>query len=138
MPQNADWWNILFVIVFGLLAWHFYRRQAKTDTRLLQIEEDRERERRSARLRAWYEHDFAGPCLYITNAGLADAREVTVKLNGTPLLRHPMVNPDQSEKRLIGAGGQVQYRLSDNPAPARCHVSWLNTDGERIDFETEL
>ena len=96
------------------------------------------RERPTARLRAWYVHDSAGLSLYVANDGRAEASEVTVRINDSPVPERPAAGSGQPSPRRIGPGSQMQYRLSTELHRAICRLSWRNPNGKRAEYETEL
>ena len=97
------------------------KRQGEWQKRVLHLEEAEEQLRsiasQSAKLRAFLDRDTTYPSLLVINDGEATARDISIKIDGTPIMEldrweaHFVVR-DQKEVRQLGPGGSVRYILS--------------------------
>lgn len=114
--------------------------------RLAQVEQSREHARltqsRQAALRPELRPtERGGQRLFIANTGQAEARNVTVKLDGAAVLEHPAVSSSEPEKKLVGAGAEVSYLLATSrgkPPPSEFEATWEDDSGERGYYRTPL
>jgi hypothetical protein len=133
-------------IVVSIVA---FMKSHRTQRRLVEIEEARERDRLAERQKATLVARFhrepptmgRRDLLEIENTGLAAAREVTVLLEGKPILNHPVVVSPRKEITKIGPKSQIQYVLNLPSGGSRSydvHVAWKDDSGEQREYDTTL
>jgi len=112
---------IVSVIAVAVAVWAHWREH-RLGKRMLALEEARERDRRVKKQKAQLVARLNRDRLYIENKGESEAREVTVLLDGKPVLKHPAVLGGQEEVRQVGPRSRFHYLLGisfQTPAP-RC------------------
>ncbi len=121
-------------------AWAHVRGY-KLGKRMLALEEAREKDRRLAKQKAELSATLDRDRLHIENNGPSEAREVTVLLDGQPVLQHPAVVQRQKEVRQLGPGSCCHYFLgisSQTAAPRRIEITWSDDSGEPGLYRTTL
>ena len=92
-------------------------RQNEWQERLLHLEEAEARNRsaaaQSAKLRSVLDRSGRFPALLLLNDGIAEARNISVKIDGTPILEHALVLSGQKEVRQLGPGGKLAICSAD-------------------------
>jgi uncharacterized membrane protein YdfJ with MMPL/SSD domain len=88
--------SLLVSAIAVILGWQANRKANATQARLLEIEDQRERDRvaraKEAILRAELDRNTQGvECLYIRNDGECEARNLSLKMDGKPFGEHPAV-----------------------------------------------
>lgn len=119
----------------------------KTQKRLIEIEEAREKDRlkdmRKADLMARLVKD-GRDLLIIENRGPAEAREISILLNGRPLSEFPAFLLKQSEIHRIGAYSSFHYRmvfcagLKPIEYAPEITITWIDDSGEPGAYQTTL
>ena len=131
----------LSVIAIFIALWSAFqshrsaKRQNEWQERLLHLEEAGEQRRstasHSARLRAVLDRNTTSPALLVINDGAAEARDISVKIDGTPIMEHGpqghFIVRDQKEVRQLGPGGSARYILTRTTGIAslfQVEISW--------------
>ena len=125
------------------------KRQSEWQTRLLNLEEaearSRSRAAKSANLRAVLDRDTTSPSLLVINDGEANARDIFVKIDGTPILEHRprghFIVRDQKEVRQLGPGGLARYILTRTRGTAslfQVEISWADEASAAQSWRSEL
>ena len=125
------------------------KRQSEWQERLLHLEEAEARSRsktaRSATLRAVLDRDTTSPSLLIINNGAAEARDISVKIDGTPILEHRprghFIVRNQTEVRQLGPGGSARYILTRTTGIAslfQVEISWADESSATQSWRSEL
>ena len=86
--------SLLSAIAIIVSLWNA-KRQGEWQERVLALEEAEERRQttaeQSAKLRAVLDRSGRSPALLVINDGAAEARNISVKIDGTPILKHSLV-----------------------------------------------
>ena len=119
----------------------------KTQKRIVEIEEEREKDRlkdmHKADLIAQLVND-GNARLIIENKGSAEARESSIKLNGRPLSEFPAFMRRQPEIYRVGPYSSFHYTMAFhtglNPSDCRPEItiSWTDDSGEPGTYQTIL
>lgn len=151
MSELADWLALIVSIGSLVVAVIALRRTSHAETRLLAIEEIRERDRvihgKRARLTGTTRKDeHARFILEISNNGEAEAQNVSVVLDGLPLHEHPVIpkqrlpNPP-SDGFTLGPASHVRYILGPTQqtrGPFTLLLRWADESGQPGDYKTTL
>ena len=121
------------------------KRQNEWQERLLHLEEAEARSRsaaaQSAKLRAEVDQSGESPALLVTNDGAAEARNISVKIDGIPISEDSSV-VNQEEVRQLGPGGSFRYILAtqtlDSPSLVRIEIGWVDGVGTAHSWRSEL
>ena len=117
-----------------------------TQQRVLAIEEEREADRKRRALKAELQARIVKKqktryLLEISNRGEAEATEVDVRLDGTPIARHPAVGA-QGGKLVIGPHSNVRYPLTfvtkQQRHPYEVVITWQDRSEEPGEYRTTL
>ena len=96
----------------------------------------------SAKLRVVLERSGKSPALLVSNDGAAEARNISVKIDGTPILEHPIVlGVGGQEARQLGPGGSARYPIflsSGTPSLIQVEISWADGAGEAQSWSSGL
>lgn len=149
------WSLVVSVVALGASIWaHFRATRLKAESndlqaRLVELEEDREADRRqkqqAADLTAYFEKRPGrnGPrtMLVLRNNGDAPAEDVKVEFDGEPIDEHGSVHYDEATIPKIGSGAEspilVSVHSGHNP-PFHVRLRWSDGTGEDNSFETTL
>lgn len=125
------------------------RRQSEWQARLLLLEELEEQRHstatQSAKLRAVLDRNTMYPSLLVVNDGEAEARDISIKIDGTPILeRRPhghFIVRDQKEVRKLGPGGSARYILTRTKGICslfQIEISWADKASSSQSWCSEL
>ncbi len=122
------------------------KRQLALQDRLAKIEQSREHAKLiqslKAVLRASLERtDRGGWRLVVANTGQGTARNVTITLDGEPLLEHRAVPRGEKEAKLIGPESAISYHIALHSScrpPFALAGTWDDDSGQRGHYETTL
>ena len=125
------------------------KRQSEWQERLLHLEEAEARRRsrtaQSAKLRAVLDRDTTSPALLVINDGEAKARDISIKIDGTPILEHRprghFIVRDQKEVRQLGPGGSARYILTRTRGTSslfQVEISWADEASAAQSWRSEL
>ncbi len=125
------------------------RGQSEWQARLLFLEEVEEQRRstatQSARLRAGLDRNTRYPSLLVINDGEAEARDISIKIDGAPILEHRpqghFIVRDQKEVRQLGPGGSARYILTRTTGISsifQIEISWADEAGASQSWRSEL
>ena len=95
----------------------------------------------SAKLQVVLDRSGGSPALLVSNDGAAEARNISVKIDGTPILEHPIVPGGQEEARQLGSGGSARYILAlpmGTPPLIQVEISWADGAGEAQSWSSGL
>jgi len=130
--------SLVVSIVAILVGWKAHREANAAQRRIVEIEEQRERERRLSALQAslyprLIRTERESYRLYLVNSGKAEARNVRVKLDGVPLNEHPVAGRRSDIPTLIGANSEVSCLLfitrGSPPRPYEIEIRWDDDSG---------
>ena len=132
--------SALSFVVSGLatwIAWKAHRENVGLQQRMLEIEEQRERDRRlsasQARLYPKLREVSSSSCrLYLVNSGMAAARNVRVMLDDKPLADHPAAVQDDPMPTEVGPNSEVSCLLGCDfkcGPPFQIEVHWEDDSG---------
>ena len=79
--------------------------------------------------------------LIVNNNGQATARNVTITLDGRPILKHPAVAGVKQEVRLIGSNSHISYIMAlstECGPPFELEATWDDDSGQPRQYETTL
>ena len=127
-------------VLVAILAW---RKSSSVQVRLLEIEEEREQDRKTAGtqalLRARLSRGRRPRKLFIKNKNRAQARNVEVLVDDKSVGSHPAVKRNQTERHTIGPTAEVVYHLKrEEDRPKRIRITWVDDSGEPGLFESDL
>ena len=125
------------------------KQQSAWQERLLHLEEAESRSRstasQSARLRAVLDRNTTSPALLVVNDGSAEARDISVRIDGIPILeyrpRGHFIVRDQKEVRQLGPGGSARYiltRTTGIPSLFQIEISWTDDANAAQSWRSEL
>lgn len=122
------------------------RQQVSLQDRLTQIEQSREHARLIQSLRATIravlrKTDRGSWRLFVLNTGEGTARNVTLTLDGKPLLEHDVVPRGEQEAKTIGPGSDVSYCMAISRGchpPFEFEATWDDDSGQRGTYGTTL
>ena len=136
---------ILVSIATAIAAYRQGSHQGKIQGRLLALEQGRERDRRleasSARIQAAVHHSGSNYRLHLVNTGSSEARMISTRVDGTPILNHDLVPQGMKEIRRLGSGASADYPLAVHMAvEPRIEVSieWEDSSGNPGSWSSEL
>jgi len=118
----------------------------RTQQRVLAIEEEQEADRKRRALKAEIQARIVkdGSSSYwleIGNRGDAEATEVDVRLDGTPMAKHPAVGA-RGGKLVIGPHSNVRYPLTfytkQQRRPYEIAITWQDRSEESGEYRTTL
>ena len=131
------------ILAIGISVWA-YKKSAKTEKRMLEIEEAREQDRLSKQNKAFLTTRLLrekGDYLVIENKGYSEARDIKVKIDGKRLLEHPNVLTKQKEILSVGATSSFRYFMTifdQTPGPFEIEITWTDDSGEPGHYKTTL
>jgi hypothetical protein len=148
----------LLVSVIALVAsWRSGNRQNDLQERLVTLEtnreQDRQRQTRSAELRATIEHGtrdmretrvLGKPPQYwltVRNEGMTGARQVRVLLDGAPALQHVLVPRGEDDISTLGPGTEFRYVLAvtlGGPRVLHARIEWADDSDDARSWESQL
>ena len=125
------------------------KRQSEWQERLLHLEEAEARRRSRAaelaKLRAVLDRNTTSPALLVINDGAAEARDISVRIDGTPILEHRprghFIVREQKEIRQLGPGGSTRYILTRTTGIAslfQVEISWVDEASAAQGWRSEL
>ena len=121
------------------------QRQSEWQERVLALEEAEARQHstaaQSAKLRVVLDRSGRSPALLVSNDGAAEGRNISVKIDGTPILEHRIVLRGQDEAQQLGPGGSVRYILAltmGTPPLIQVEISWADGAGEAQSWSSGL
>ena len=134
----------LSAIAIIISLW-FAIRQSKWQARLLHLEEAEEQRRstasQSAKLRAVLDRIGKSPALLVMNDGAAEARDISIEIDGIPIAQHHNVLSGDQEVRQLGPGGSARYMLaltSGTPPLIQVEIGWADGAGEAQRWRSDL
>ena len=145
--------SVVVAIVFGIRNHRLGKQNSDLQKRLLALEESRENDRIRERAKAslvadTLRGDGSGPAwrLEVENKGRAEAREITVLLDGQAILNHPGVERAtrqglNDELRHLPSGARFRYVLAPTRQcrpPWELHITWTDDSGEPGAYQTTL
>ena len=150
--MSQDTANLVLTAVTALIAlWAIIvsrqtaSRQTQLQERLLALEGSRERDRRLASTTAKVSAHFEGPTstrkLVVLNEGPSAARQISVTINGTPLIEHDRIPRGQQLVRNLGPGGRAAYLFSltmGTPPVYTIAIEWEDDSGRPGNWSSEL
>lgn len=139
-------------IIVSILA---FKKSQKTQNRLVDIEEAREKDRLSEKQKAYLTALIAeeklsrsvGSRIYrkyylvVENKGLSEARKIKLLLADKPALEHPAVQKPQKEVEHIGPQSSFRYEFAQGfmrELPLKAEVTWEDGSGEPGKYTTTL
>ena len=135
--------SLLSAIAIIVSLWNA-KRQGEWQERVLALEEAEERRQttaeQSAKLRAVLDRSGRSPALLVINDGAAEARNISVKIDGTPILKHSLVG-NREEVRQLGPGGSVRYILAltmGSPSLVQVEIGWADGAGLAQSWRSDL
>ena len=141
--------SIIAVIISGIAVYISWR----TQNRLVDIEEVREKDRLAEKKKANLTVRISRELLtrgtrsttqhflYIENSGNSEARDIKVNLDGKPLLEHPTILQNTEEITQVGPNSNFRYSLvlsMRGRPPSSIEISWEDDSGELGKYSTTL
>ena len=144
------------VLVAGLALWQSWKttreandllkEQVALQDRLTQIEQSREHAKLMQSLQALLravvcKTDRGSWRLVMMNTGQGTARNVTITLDGKPLLQHDAIPRGEQEAKLIGPESEVSYCMaicSGCHPPFELEATWDDDSGQQGRYGTTL
>ncbi|HOD82971.1 MAG TPA: hypothetical protein PKG77_16245 [Phycisphaerae bacterium] len=122
------------------------KQQVALQDRLTQIEQSREHAKLIQSLRATIravlrKTDRGSWRLFVLNTGQGTARNVTLMLDGKPLLEHDAVPRGEQEARTIGPDSDVSYCMAISSGchpPFELEATWDDDSGQQGTYGTTL
>src|SRR5437867_3143686 len=107
---------ILVSIATAIAAYRQGSRESRIQERLLALEQGRERDRRleasSARIQAAIQRSGSNYRLHLVNVGSSEARMISTRIDGKPILAHDLVPQGVKEITRLGSGATADYPLA--------------------------
>jgi hypothetical protein len=136
----------LLVSIIALLNSNRAQRKAiDAQSRIVEIEEQREKEKKLEAVRARVRPQLRAVGnsyrLYLVNEGAAEARNVQVRLDGRPLSEHPAAIKGSSLPSYIGPGAEVSCLLAISQSchpPFEIQIHWEDDSGIDGTYRTML
>jgi len=142
----------VIAIIVSILA---FRKSLKTQNRLVDIEEVREKDRLAEKNKANLTAKIIKEALprsgsikidtnyylQIENKGSSEARDVKVVLDGKPLLEHPTILKNIEEITQVGPNTDFRYLLvlsMQGRPPSNIEIEWEDDSGEPGNYSTTL
>jgi hypothetical protein len=152
--HDASWWtnnafsavSLIVSVIALILSLRAQREANAAQRRIVEIEEQRDRERRLDSLQARLQAKFrdlgdGSERLYLVNRGTAEARNVKVRLDGKPFEEHCAVVGGDSLPSLVGPGAEVSCLMAISMTchpPFECEVRWDDDSGTGRSYRTTL
>jgi hypothetical protein len=122
------------------------KQQVAIQDRLTQIEQSREHAKLMQSLQAVIravltKTDRSSWRLFVTNTGQGTARNVTITLDGKPLLEHEAIPRGEQEARTIGPESEISYCMaicSGCTPPFELEATWDDDSGQQGRYGTTL
>jgi hypothetical protein len=138
--------SVAAAVFFGLRSQRLQRENTDLQKRLLEIEEAREKERqqvtRKAQLSAHIEeYGRNSHRLVIGNAGNAEARNISLVMDGKPFDEHQAAVSGEGKISRIGAHSSATRLLGITMGcapPFELEISWDDDSGEKGSYQTTL
>lgn len=147
LPGNSEFAASILSLVSIFIAIAAMLTSWKTQKRIVEIEEAREKDRlkdlRKADLMARLVTN-GGDRLIIENKGSAEAREISIQLNGHPLSEFPAFVGNQSEIHRVGPNSSFRYQmafcmgLDSMVYTPEITINWTDDSGEPGAYQTTL
>jgi hypothetical protein len=144
-PGNASFATSVLSLISIVVASIAMYTSWRTQKRLVEIEEVRERDRqkemRKADLAARLKDDDSRDLLVIENKGPAEAREIVILLNGKPLSEYEGFVGDQKEIRKVGPYSSFHYLMvlcCGMELSFEITITWKDDSGEPGLYQTTL
>jgi len=128
------------LLALAVAAWA-HMREHRLGKRMLALEEAREKDRQVAKQKALLVASLQKDRLLIENRGEGEGRDISVVLDGKPILQHPAVAQRQEEVRQLGPRSSCRYLLGisfQTPAPRYVEITWSDDSGEPGVYRTTL
>ena len=151
MSTLLGWFGIAVSAVSAGVAIYAVIISRRTQGRLLEIEESRERERLEEKDKAILVAQLVRQgttrvrdrraLLRIENKGCCEARNIVVEIDGAPFLQHEIAFPNQSDPRVIGPGAHFDYQLithDGTPPSIGVAIGWTDDSDEQGSYRTTL
>ena len=136
--------SLLSAIAIIVSLWNA-KRQGEWQERVLALEEAEERRQtaaeQSAKLRAVLDRSGRSSALLVMNDGVAEARDISIKIDGIPIAQHHNVLSGEQEVRQLGPGGSARYMLaliSGTPPLIQVEIGWADGAGEAQRWRSDL
>ena len=140
--------SVIAIVVSMATAVAAYRqgsRQGKIQERLLALESVRERDRKteasSARVQASISHIGSNYRLYLANVGSSEARMISIRLDGKPIMKHDLIPQGATEITRLGSGASTSYPLgvhNGTDPKVEIEIQWEDSSGNPGSWSTEL
>ena len=122
------------------------KQQVVLQDRLTQIEQSREHAKLMQSLQAVIravlrKTDRSSWRLFVVNTGQGTARNVTITLDGKPLLEHEAVPRGEQEAKIIGPESEVSYCMAitmGRHPPFEFQATWDDDSGQQGRYGTTL
>ena len=143
MASNVNWQalvEIITIIVSGaalLISYLSLRRSSKNQQKLIEIENEREKDRKKAQLKPELVKEYQDK-LCIENISDNKAINVEIFINGRPITEHPDIKPGQELITVLGAKSSCYYLMAaaKHKNSWNVRITWTNDSGEEDDYET--
>ncbi|MBT9143080.1 MAG: hypothetical protein DDT32_01483 [Syntrophomonadaceae bacterium] len=143
MPNSLSWAEFIAVCslvvstVAIYMSWKASREANAAQRRIVDIEEQREQERRLSALQALLRPQLrktekGSDRLYLVNSGKAEARNVRVELDGVPLNKHRAAVVGNDIPAHIGPNSEVSCVLAFTfgcAPPFKIEIKWEDDSG---------
>ena len=136
---------IVVSIATAVAAYRQSSQQGRVQERLLALEQARERDRRleasSARIQAGIERVGTNYRLQLVNLGSSEARMISTRLDGKPILKHDLVPQGAIEITRLGSGASTSYPLAVHMGvepKIDVAIEWEDASGNPGSWSSEL
>ena len=122
------------------------KQQVALQDRLTQIEQSREHAKLMQSLQAVIravltKTDRSSWRLFVTNTGQGTARNVTITLDGKPLLEHDAIPRGEQQAKTIGPESEISYCMAicrGSSPPFELEATWDDDSGQQGSYGTTL
>lgn len=138
--------SLVVSVIALVLSLRAHREANVAQRRIVEIEEQREQEKRLNFRQAGLQPELrktgqGSYRLYLVNGGMAEARKVRVTLDGKPLAEHGAAVRGDSMPLRVGPGAEVSCLLGislDCAPPFEVEVQWDDDSGTGRTYRTTL
>ena len=104
-------------------------------------ERDRIKESKKAKITVHRIEDARHSKLLVKNEGEAEAREITMKMDGKPVLEHEIIPEGETEKRFLGPKSHFHYIMTPILAKRSVidiEITWQDDSDEQGNYRTTI
>lgn len=144
--ELAAWAGVIVGLGSLVVAIIAFRKSSAAQHRIIEIEEQRDHERKTESLQASLRPELRKTGkhthrLYLVNEGACDARNIQVEMDGKPLSEHPAAVKNAPMPDLVGPKGEIGCILGLHmqcTPPFKLKVTWDDDFENNRTYQTTL